>query len=630
MNPVRAKPDSVAADADGATSAHRAAADDSASTESAADDSAQQFAATAAFAPGDTIETRVAPPSEEASVFGRYVLQRLIGQGGMGEVHLAQDTLLKRTVALKIPKFADDAQIHRDRFLREARSAALLTHSNICPVYDVGEVDGRPYLTMAYVDGPSLAARLHKSGPLDPYDAARLVGRLAVAMQHAHEQGVLHRDLKPGNILINSHGEPVVMDFGLAFRFDAETSDRLTEQGLVVGTPAYMPPEQVNGQTLGPAADVYSLGVVLFEALTGKVPFEGPLGKLLAQIDSAAPPPPTTLRPDLEPALEAICLRALAKRPADRFADMAELAGALDDYARGKATLTHLAAPTMMFRRPRRHRWAFAAAGALALAATAITAAVLWMRRAEPVVPEGPPSDPFKEAVRVQMLAMGLPVLKIEYRVGPMENSKISRKSLPRHLLRRKEGGLLKDHDGALYFLIKGSGAGHELDLTDQPAQGCQITDFTAGDFTVYNSYLTFLGRLDPSARIYLKSGPAYSVLAPMNGGAGCRHVEFDGTHLLLPKIEQPAVAIVDASADEIAGLRDRSLTKKVTFHYPQTEYTIYARPHIEVVPGNHDERREKFPDIYTLIEYDRLRQTPATTVREAAVMEAVEAARKQ
>jgi serine/threonine protein kinase len=151
-------------------------------------------------------------------------------------VLLAQDTQLQRTVALKIPKLADDRPSLRARVLREARAAANLGHPNICPVNDADEIDGRPYLTMAYVDGPSLAARLRQSGPWAPAEAATLVRTVALAMQHAHEKGILHRDLKPANILLNSRDEPVVTDFGLAFRLDSDTSDRLTEQGAFLWT----------------------------------------------------------------------------------------------------------------------------------------------------------------------------------------------------------------------------------------------------------------------------------------------------------------------------------------------------------------------------------------------------------
>lgn len=581
---------------------------------------------TAAFAPGDTVETK-RPGQAPGAVFGRYQLIRLLGQGGMGAVHLAHDSLLQREVALKIPRFADDAPIHRERFLREARSAALLTHPNICPVYDVGEIDGQPYLTMAYVEGLSLAERL-REGPLDPHEAARLVAAVAQAMQHAHEHGILHRDLKPGNVLLNRAGEPVVMDFGLAFRFDADTSERLTEQGLVVGTPAYMPPEQVNGQALGPAADIYGLGVVLYQLLTGKLPFEGPLGKLLAQIESAAPPPPSQHRPGLEPALEAICLRALAKRPADRFQDMAEFAQALDDYLRGKATLTHLAAPTMLFRPPRK-RWPMVATVALAvlLLAGAGIAAVLWLRQGErEIAPVAPivrsDFDRVYEALTRSMV-------KIQYTLPPEAPVELGRRLIPPSVLQIPgPGGVPQFHAGPLYFSVDGGGIGHILDLTDQPGQAGEIVSF-AGELTVKGPYLLFLGKLSDTTRLFIKGDPGYCILAPMNGGSGSRHVEFDGTHFLLPKLDAPEITSADTSTAERAALRNPDLIKKTLWKYQTTQYVIYNRPGTQVVPGNHELRRAQFPDVYDIIEADRKRQATALTISYAQIQAALRAAGK-
>jgi serine/threonine protein kinase len=171
-----------------------------------------------------------APPTTEERApaaigsFGRYQLQRLLGQGGMGEVYLAQDTQLGRAVALKILQLTDTTPAQRKRFLREAQASAVLDHPSICPVFDVGEIDGRSYLTMAFIEGVSLAQALRERGPFDPHEAANLAITIARAMQHAHEQGILHRDLKPGNIQLDANGQPIIMDFGLAFRYDADTT----------------------------------------------------------------------------------------------------------------------------------------------------------------------------------------------------------------------------------------------------------------------------------------------------------------------------------------------------------------------------------------------------------------------
>jgi hypothetical protein len=300
----------------------------------AADPEPRPGGETTAPYPGAAEAIRPPAPALPAG-FGRYLLLRILGKGGMGAVYLAHDTQLDRQVALKVPSFGpgDDPAL-RERFLREARAAATLSHPNICPVYDVGEVDGVPYLTMALIEGRSLADILRKHPQLPAPQAAALVRQLALAMQEAHERGVIHRDLKPANIMINRRKQVVIMDFGLARRgVDAE-SMRLTQSGAVLGTPAYMPPEQVDGdvQAMGPGCDIYSLGVILYELLAGRRPFEGPLGSLMAQIMLEPPPPLARFRPDIDPALEANCRKALAKKPADRFATMAEFAAALADW----------------------------------------------------------------------------------------------------------------------------------------------------------------------------------------------------------------------------------------------------------------------------------------------------------
>lgn len=275
------------------------------------------------------------------AAFGRYQLRQLLGKGGMGTVYLAHDPQLDRQVALKIPSLAGAANPElTERFLREARAAATLVHPNICPVFDVGQCGGVFYLTMCYIEGTSLAAVLRSRGPYPAAEAATVVQQLALAMQEAHDQGIIHRDLKPANIMIDRRGAPIIMDFGLARRVVAGgTADRLTHSGVLIGTPAYMSPEQVDGDlnAMGAGCDIYSLGVILYELLTGRLPFEGSFGTLIAQIVSDPPPPPSALRPDLDPALEAVCLRALAKNPADRYPSMKDFAAALDQWRRGAA-----------------------------------------------------------------------------------------------------------------------------------------------------------------------------------------------------------------------------------------------------------------------------------------------------
>jgi serine/threonine protein kinase len=273
----------------------------------------------------------VARVGELPREFGRYVIEKLLGRGGMGAVYLAQDTRLGRLVALKVPALSGPSvDAIRARFLREAQSAAALRHPNICPIYDLGEIDGVPYLTMGFIQGEALSRRIGRESLFEPCQAAELVRKLALALQAAHTQGVIHRDLKPANIMIDERTEPIVMDFGLARREDVGL---LTQQGDVLGTPAYMPPEQITGDVaaMGPASDIYSLGVILYELLVGGTPFQGDLLALASQVTLDPPTPPSQRRPGLDTRFDAICLRCLAKRPADRWASMRDLADALEE-----------------------------------------------------------------------------------------------------------------------------------------------------------------------------------------------------------------------------------------------------------------------------------------------------------
>jgi serine/threonine protein kinase len=275
--------------------------------------------------------------------FGRYRILEEIGRGAMGTVYLARDTQLRRQVALKVPhaRADDGAQSPGpralDRFYREAHAAAVVRHPNICPVHDVGRIGGIPFLTMGYIRGTPLSRVLRRDAFFPARRAAILVRKVALAMQAAHDKGVVHRDLKPSNVMICEDGEPMVMDFGLAWRLDHRDGDeRLTRLGLVLGTPAYMSPEQLSGrvEALGPRCDVYSLGVILYELLTGRCPFEGPEAVVLGQILYQEPEPPSARRPALNPRLEGICLRAMAKREQARYVTMADLASDLTEFLR--------------------------------------------------------------------------------------------------------------------------------------------------------------------------------------------------------------------------------------------------------------------------------------------------------
>ncbi len=275
---------------------------------------------------------------------GRYRILRKLGEGGMGSVYLADDTQLKRRVALKIPKFAANERPEViQRFYREAQAAATLQHRNICTVHDVGQSEGLHYLTMAYIEGRTLAELIRPDKPLPERQVAILVRKLALALDEAHRQGILHRDLKPSNILIDRQREPVIMDFGLAKRVGAD-EDHLTKTGAILGTAAFMSPEQVETpESIGPAADVYSLGVILYQLLTGRLPFDGPPASVIGQLLIKEPEPVESLRPEVSPQLAEICRKAMAKRIDQRYASMAELAAGLTEYLQRKLEEASLA-----------------------------------------------------------------------------------------------------------------------------------------------------------------------------------------------------------------------------------------------------------------------------------------------
>jgi formylglycine-generating enzyme required for sulfatase activity/predicted Ser/Thr protein kinase len=262
--------------------------------------------------------------------FGRYRIVRRLGSGGMGTVYLAQDSRAKRHVALKVPSFsADEEPEILKRFQREAEAAARLSHPYICPVYDVDQIDGIPFFTMAYVDGPSLQDWAEQ-GQLPAPQVVLLVRKVADALQEAHRQNIIHRDVKPKNIMLTRDGEPMVMDFGLATLLEDTWK---TQPGIPKGTPAYAAPEQANGEAPTPASDIYSLGVIFYELLTGKRPFPGANWlQVIYQRIKQSPLPPSQLREGLDPALDALCLRALETLPSDRYPSMAAFSAALSQY----------------------------------------------------------------------------------------------------------------------------------------------------------------------------------------------------------------------------------------------------------------------------------------------------------
>ncbi len=278
----------------------------------------------------------------------------LIGRGGMGKVYRARHITLGRTVALKVLAHEPEERILA-RFAEEARAVAWLHHPNICPLFETGTVEGRPYFAQEYLEGGSLAQKFNGQ-PQEPGAAAAMVETLANAVQYSHEHGILHRDLKPGNILLAADGTPKVTDFGLAKELATadtpkEVGSGLTRTGEIVGTPGYMPPEQASGVVsgLGPTADVYALGAILYEALTGRPPFQAPDAlQTLLMVLAMDPVSPRTLQPKVPRDLETICLKCLEKPAKRRYPTARALA---DDLARFRAGQPILARPVGVFER---------------------------------------------------------------------------------------------------------------------------------------------------------------------------------------------------------------------------------------------------------------------------------------
>ena len=258
----------------------------------------------------------------------RYELQDLVGGGGMAEVYLAHDAILDRDVALKILRgqFAGDEEFV-ERFKREALSAAGLSHPNIVSVYDRGTEVGTSYIAMEYVPGGTLKERLSSDGPLDPTVVASLGLQISEALQAAHERGVIHRDIKPQNVLLTEGGEVKVADFGIARAASAAT---ISQTGLILGTAGYMSPEQALGKAASPRSDLYCLGVLLYEMLTGEQPYtaDNPIAVSMKHV-TEAPRAPREVNPEVPEGMNALVLKLLAKDPQDRYANAAELSGDL-------------------------------------------------------------------------------------------------------------------------------------------------------------------------------------------------------------------------------------------------------------------------------------------------------------
>ena len=275
---------------------------------------------------------------------GRYQLGELIGRGGMADVHVGMDTRLGRRVAIKLlkPSLANDPQF-RTRFRREAQDAAKMAHPTIVRIFDAGEESVRdingnetliPFIVMEYVDG-RLLKDIVAEGPLEPAEAARIIGQVLTALEYSHRAGVVHRDIKPGNIMIASGGQVKVMDFGIA-RAISDSSATIAETSAIVGTAQYFSPEQARGETVDARTDLYSTGIVLFELLTGRAPFRGdnPVAVAYQHVNSEAVPP-SSINPKVSPALDAVTLRSLTKDRFERYQSAGEFRDDVEAAAAG-------------------------------------------------------------------------------------------------------------------------------------------------------------------------------------------------------------------------------------------------------------------------------------------------------
>ena len=268
-----------------------------------------------------------------SSRLGQYRLLEMIATGGMATVYKAYDTRLERVVALKtpLPQYARD-RVFAERFLRETRTAAKLDHPNIITIFDVGEHDGIPYFTMQYVT-QTLQRLLEERGPLTLAEAIPLVRQVASALDYAHERGFVHRDVKPSNVLVNEKGQAILTDFGIA---KAADSARLTQTGEMVGSPPYMSPEQVKGSDVDHRSDIYSLGIVCYEMLSGKPPFTGPTAEVLHGHVYESPKPLRSANQKVPVAAERVVHKALAKERRNRYSSAGEMASALASALSGK------------------------------------------------------------------------------------------------------------------------------------------------------------------------------------------------------------------------------------------------------------------------------------------------------
>src|SRR5215208_4487715 len=276
---------------------------------------------------------------QSGQMLGPYRIITQIGKGGMANVYKAYQASVDRYVAIKVlPRQLAESQEFATRFHQEARIIAKLEHSHILPVFDYGESDGVAYFVMRYLEAGTLKDKMEAGRPLPLNEIDRIFTQLADALSYAHSHGVVHRDLKPANALIDSFGNVFLTDFGIAKLLES-ASPRLTQTDAIMGTPAYISPEQAQGQPVDQRSDIYSLGIILYEMVTGSVPFtaETPLAVLFKHISDPLPPP-SLVKPDIPPIIEQVILKALAKDPRDRFGTAAEFTAAWKHALESKET----------------------------------------------------------------------------------------------------------------------------------------------------------------------------------------------------------------------------------------------------------------------------------------------------
>ena len=287
--------------------------------------------------------------AETKTYGGRYAVIERVGVGGMAEVYRARDELLGREVAVKVlsERLSTDRSFV-ERFRREAQAAANLSHPNIVSLYDYGSDNGDYYIVMEFIDGRGLDEIIRAEGPLMPERAGEIAADVARALERAHGQGLVHRDVKPNNIMITSYGQTKVTDFGIVRALGGDSEATMTQTGMVIGTAAYLSPEQAQGAPVDARSDVYSLGCVLYESLTGQPPFTGdtPLSIAYKHVREHAEPP-SSVNPDVPESLDAITMKALAKNPANRYSSAKEMREDLERFAAGqKVSATPLLAGT--------------------------------------------------------------------------------------------------------------------------------------------------------------------------------------------------------------------------------------------------------------------------------------------